>query len=388
MNYDSAKDALIESFVKACELELPADVKTTISRVNRSLSTSERSLLIEVNRQAAERGLDFRALIANAILYANPEAESSFVYDPRVLEILQEKYAREVAWINRRYLRDDPIRIEPSSAPGERLRDRRESPPRSVRTDRCVARPDRRPGAVRQATFQRRRAPGAREGETHDSDESDCRKGRCALGSSRSRGAPDTLDEPSVGRCPCQPPRRQHRIRRVGGGSHATAHHTLTAPASRSREASQSPAAPDLLELDLVKSGVVETFECFDFAEQRIAVGREQAAIAGLGDRVHYHASDAFRDVTAAGEFDFVHWQNAIHHMLDTREAIAWSSRCLAPGGVLYLDDYVGPSRFQYTNRQVRAFNHVLAALPARFLARPAPRGRLLFARVHASGRS
>ena len=117
MNYDSAKDALIESFVKACELELPADVKTTISRVNRSLSTSERSLLIEVNRQAAERGLDFRALIANAILYANPEAESSFVYDPRVLEILQEKYAREVAWINRRYLRDDPIRIEPSAPP-------------------------------------------------------------------------------------------------------------------------------------------------------------------------------------------------------------------------------------------------------------------------------
>lgn len=128
-----------------------------------------------------------------------------------------------------------------------------------------------------------------------------------------------------------------------------------------------------LIELDLVRRGIVESFECFDFAEQRIAVGRAKAAAAGLGDRLHYHASDAFEEVTGAGEFDFVHWRNAIHHMLDTREAIAWSARCLAPGGVLYVDDYVGPSRFQYTDVQMRAFDEVLAALPARFLALPAP---------------
>ena len=117
MNYDSAKHALIESFVQACELELPAGVKTSISRVNRSLSASERSLLIEVNRQTAKRGLDFRALLANPILYANPAAESSFVYDPRVLEILREKYQDDVDWLNRSFLRDDPILIEPSAPP-------------------------------------------------------------------------------------------------------------------------------------------------------------------------------------------------------------------------------------------------------------------------------
>ena len=114
-----------------------------------------------------------------------------------------------------------------------------------------------------------------------------------------------------------------------------------------------------LIELDLVKRGIVERFECFDFAEQRIAVGRTRAEQAGLGDRVHYHASDAFAEVTGEGEYDFVHWRNAIHHMLDTREAIAWSARCLAPGGVLYLDDYVGPSRFQYPKAQLTVFSEV-----------------------------
>jgi SAM-dependent methyltransferase len=130
-----------------------------------------------------------------------------------------------------------------------------------------------------------------------------------------------------------------------------------------------------LIELDLVKRGIVERFECFDFAEQRIAVGRKRAEQAGLSDRITYHASDAFAEVTGAGEFDFVHWRNAIHHMLDTREAIAWSARCLAPGGVLYLDDYVGPSRFQYPDDEMAVFNEVYAALPRRFLARSDSRG-------------
>ena len=129
-----------------------------------------------------------------------------------------------------------------------------------------------------------------------------------------------------------------------------------------------------LIELNLVRRGIVERFECFDFAEQRIAVGRAKAEKAGLGDRIGYHASDAFAEVPGSGEFDFVHWRNALHHMPDTRAALAWSARCLAPGGVLYLDDYVGPSRFQYTDAQMAVFNDVLAALPQRLLARPAPR--------------
>ena len=130
-----------------------------------------------------------------------------------------------------------------------------------------------------------------------------------------------------------------------------------------------------LVELDLVQRGIVERFECFDFAEQRIEIGRRRARQAGLRDRVHYHASDALAEVTGDGEFDFVHWRNAIHHMLDTREAIAWSARCLAPGGVLYLDDYVGPSRFQYSDAQMDAFNEVYAAIPRRLLARPGGEG-------------
>jgi 2-polyprenyl-3-methyl-5-hydroxy-6-metoxy-1,4-benzoquinol methylase len=131
-----------------------------------------------------------------------------------------------------------------------------------------------------------------------------------------------------------------------------------------------------LIELGLVQSGLVERFDCFDFAVARIETGRKRAQQAGLGDRVRYFSSDAFAEVTGEGGYDLVFWRNALHHMPDTREALGRSARWLAPGGVLYLDDYVGANRFQYSDRLLDALNKIRARLPAHFLARTGKTGR------------
>ena len=115
INYDTVKDSLIESFAGACELELPAGVETGVARINRSLSAAERALLIDVNRQAEERGLEFRALLSDALVYASPETESAFVYDPEVLKLLRNSFEDDVAWVNENLLPDDPITIEPTA---------------------------------------------------------------------------------------------------------------------------------------------------------------------------------------------------------------------------------------------------------------------------------
>jgi hypothetical protein len=40
------------------------------------------------------------------------------------------------------------------------------------------------------------------------------------------------------------------------------------------------------------------------------------------------------------------------------------TARALGPGGLLIMDEYVGPSRFQWTSGQMRAANALLGALP------------------------
>lgn len=121
------------------------------------------------------------------------------------------------------------------------------------------------------------------------------------------------------------------------------------------------------IELNLVRKGIIESFDCFDLANERVQAGRLVAVRSGLSDRFRPHCADAFKEPIESGSYDLVYWRNALHHMMDTRAAIEWSFRILRPGGIVYLDDYVGPSRFQYSDEQVERFNLIRKQLPPNF---------------------
>jgi SAM-dependent methyltransferase len=55
---------------------------------------------------------------------------------------------------------------------------------------------------------------------------------------------------------------------------------------------------------------------------------------------------------------------SALHRLPDPDAAVARIARLLAPGGLLYVDEFVGPDRFQWAERQVEIVNRLLACLP------------------------
>lgn len=55
---------------------------------------------------------------------------------------------------------------------------------------------------------------------------------------------------------------------------------------------------------------------------------------------------------------------SALHRLPDPDRAVARISEWLAPGGLLYVDEFVGPDRFQWTDRQIEIVNRLLACLP------------------------
>lgn len=61
-------------------------------------------------------------------------------------------------------------------------------------------------------------------------------------------------------------------------------------------------------------------------------------------------------------DYDLIYWNNSLHHMLDVDAALHWSLKHLQPGGILAMDDFVGPTRFQWTE------TNLLAATLARSL--------------------
>ncbi|MDL2209335.1 class I SAM-dependent methyltransferase [Desulfovibrio sp. OttesenSCG-928-O18] len=124
-------------------------------------------------------------------------------------------------------------------------------------------------------------------------------------------------------------------------------------------------------EMRLVERGLVAHFDLFELSETVIALGRQELARRGLSDKIVFHHADAFRAGLPAGGYDFVYWDNALHHMPDAEAAVRWSKEVLRPGGCFFLFDYVGPSRFQWTDEQVALVKNVLASMDDRYFVIP-----------------
>lgn len=130
-------------------------------------------------------------------------------------------------------------------------------------------------------------------------------------------------------------------------------------------------------EAHLVTSGLVERFDIFELSEDRVRKGRLRAAHFGLSDRMAFHSIDAFA-VDKKGVYDLVHWNNALHHMLDVQEAILWSHHILSSRGLFYMDDFVGPNRFQWSDATLRSAELIRTSLPKKYLANPRAPTKLL----------
>jgi O-antigen biosynthesis protein len=128
------------------------------------------------------------------------------------------------------------------------------------------------------------------------------------------------------------------------------------------------------LERDLAARGIVRRVDAYDLAEGAIEQARRLAREAGL-DSIRYHVADLDALDLADRSLDAVFAHQSVHHV-EKLELLYRSVRAaLRPGGVFHLHEFVGPSRFQWTETQLAAVNGYLDSLPAHL--RRLPDGRL-----------
>lgn len=118
-------------------------------------------------------------------------------------------------------------------------------------------------------------------------------------------------------------------------------------------------------EIDLLARGLVEHFLIFEYSEERIRRAKITAERRNVAHRMTFSTADAF--AADHGNFDLVYWRNSLHHMPDTRAAVQWSHEKLNPGGIFVMDEYTGPNRLQYTERQMRLCDLALSIVPEEF---------------------
>lgn len=106
-------------------------------------------------------------------------------------------------------------------------------------------------------------------------------------------------------------------------------------------------------EINLIKQGIVKSFDLYELSEARISEGMDLAKKHSIEGQINFIYGDAFELVTQVEKYDFVHWNNSLHHMMDVDKAIEWSRAVLKDGGLFYMDDFIGASRFQWPDKQL-----------------------------------
>ncbi len=124
------------------------------------------------------------------------------------------------------------------------------------------------------------------------------------------------------------------------------------------------------LERDLRRRGWVKEIAAYDLADGAIAQARRLADEAGLSG-ITYAVADLNTLRLEPGSADAVFAHSAIHHVQNLEHLYDTVHAALRPGGVFHLHEFVGPTRFQWTDAQIRLVNEFLDALPPRLRRLP-----------------
>jgi SAM-dependent methyltransferase len=109
--------------------------------------------------------------------------------------------------------------------------------------------------------------------------------------------------------------------------------------------------------------------DAYDVSAPRIAYARSQAQAAGRTE-IHYYAADIYQVDWPEAHYDVVFVDQSLHHFTPL-EALLFKIRdALKSTGYLIASEFVGPTRFQWTDRQLEVINGLLAILPRAYRKR------------------
>jgi SAM-dependent methyltransferase len=120
-------------------------------------------------------------------------------------------------------------------------------------------------------------------------------------------------------------------------------------------------------ELVWARTGAFARIEAVDISPASIAKARQASTAQGLDGILSFTVGDALSPASEVRAFDVIFGEGSLHHLSPLAAILRRYHDWLKPGGLFFIHEFVGPTRFQWTARQLEAINGMLALLPARF---------------------
>jgi SAM-dependent methyltransferase len=121
-----------------------------------------------------------------------------------------------------------------------------------------------------------------------------------------------------------------------------------------------------LLERQIVEAGFCNSFDAYDVSEESIRIAKHDAERAGLN--IHYGVADVNNLELPREEYTLAVISMALHHFERLEFILDAIRDALVPGGFFVFNEYVGPTRFQWTDQQLALVNELRSCFPADLL--------------------
>jgi SAM-dependent methyltransferase len=112
-----------------------------------------------------------------------------------------------------------------------------------------------------------------------------------------------------------------------------------------------------------IRIGIVREIDAFDLSPASLEDARKEAAREGITG-VDYRLGNFDDPRLESRRYDIVFFHASLHHVAALERLFRRLTFALKPGGAIYVDEYMGPSRFHWTEADLKLGQAVLDMLP------------------------
>jgi SAM-dependent methyltransferase len=135
--------------------------------------------------------------------------------------------------------------------------------------------------------------------------------------------------------------------------------HRLGRPAARSLDLGCGAGQKSL---SVYEAGSTLETHGVDISEDRIAEAEQMRAAHGITGE--FRVADVNAAILPPRTYDVIFSSHSFHHFLALEHVMAQVHDALTPDGVFILEEFVGPTQFQWTDRQIELVRALMEMLP------------------------
>jgi SAM-dependent methyltransferase len=124
------------------------------------------------------------------------------------------------------------------------------------------------------------------------------------------------------------------------------------------------------LDRGLYRHNIVSGLWGFDLSPDSLVRAQRWARSAGI-ESFHYQEADLNQLDLEPASFDLIVAEMSLHHTNELERLFQVIAKALRAGGLLFMDEYVGPTRFRWSEPQMKAVNVLLDSFPDKYRTTP-----------------